>query len=211
MLPAPTRPVGRGPKVRAAVLAATLAELTAAGYAALTVDNVARRAGVHKTTVYRRWPDREHLVVDALIDAIAREMPIPDTGTVEGDLRVLARALVGWLTSPTGDAIIWTMLSAGHVPEVAAIKRRFFEDRLRRDGAVVARAIARGELPPDTDAALVIKTLVAPLYLRLLITAEPIDEVTADQAARVALAAARAGALRPSGAGGDEVVRGRLG
>jgi AcrR family transcriptional regulator len=211
MPPAPTRPVGRGPKVRAAVLAATLAELTAAGYAALTVDNVARRAGVHKTTVYRRWPDRERLVADALIDAIARDMPVPDTGTVEGDLRALARALVGWLSSPTGDAIIWTMLSAGHVPEIAGIKRRFFEDRLRRDGAVVARAVARDELPADTDAAQVIKALVAPIYLRLLVTAEPIDGATADHAARVALAAARAGALGPARAGDDEVVRGRLG
>jgi AcrR family transcriptional regulator len=50
--------VGRGPKVRAAVLAATLEELAAVGYAALTVDDVARRAGVHKTTIYRRWEDR---------------------------------------------------------------------------------------------------------------------------------------------------------
>ena len=60
------RPAGRGPKVRAAVLAATLAELTETGYAALTVDNVARRAEVHKTTVYRRWKDREGLVADAV-------------------------------------------------------------------------------------------------------------------------------------------------
>src|ERR1700722_5577062 len=58
-------PAGRGPQVRAAVLAPTLAELTENGYAALTVDNVARRSGVHKTTIYRRWKDREGLVADA--------------------------------------------------------------------------------------------------------------------------------------------------
>ena len=62
------RPAGRGPKIRAAVLAATLAELTETGYTALTVDNVARRAGVHKTTIYRRWKDREGLVADAVAD-----------------------------------------------------------------------------------------------------------------------------------------------
>jgi hypothetical protein len=60
---------------------------------------------------------------------------------------------------------------------------------------MVTRAIARGELPSNTDPNAVIKTVLAPIYLRLLITAEPVDEATADQAARVALAAARAGAL----------------
>ena len=71
---------------------------------------------------------------------------------------------------------------------------------MRRAEPVVARAVARGELPADTDPPEVIKTLIAPIYLRLLITAEPIDEMTAKHAARVAVAAARGGVLRaPSG------------
>src|SRR5262245_5375473 len=96
--PGPARRQGRGPKVRAAVLAATLAELAEGGCAALTMEGVARRAGVHKTTVYRRWGDRESLVVDALTDLIAVEVPVPDGGDVAADLRALARALVRWLT-----------------------------------------------------------------------------------------------------------------
>jgi AcrR family transcriptional regulator len=182
--------------VRAAVLAATLAELVAAGYADLSVEGVALRAGVHKTTVYRRWTDRESLVADALTDSIAREVPIPNTGAVETDLREHARSLVSWLTSPIGDAIISTMISGEHIPEIAEIKRRFFEDRLRRAEPIVLRAIARGELPDGTDSGQVIKTLIAPIYLRLLITAEQLDESTAADAARVAVAAARAGALQ---------------
>ena len=78
------RPAGRGPKVRAAVLAATLAELTENGYAALTVDSVARRSGVHKTTIYRRWKDREGLVADAVADSPRRRKcpsPTPATST----------------------------------------------------------------------------------------------------------------------------------
>jgi hypothetical protein len=63
---------------------------------------------------------------------------------------------------------------------------------------MVTRAVARGELPPDTDPDAVIKTVLAPIYLRLLITAEPVDDATAEQAARVALVAARAGALSDS-------------
>ncbi|MEV4244555.1 TetR/AcrR family transcriptional regulator [Streptosporangium canum] len=190
------RPVGRGPKVRAAVLAATLAELTGGGYAALTVDNVAHRAGVHKTTVYRRWKDRESLVVDALGEHIAADIPAPDTHAVETDLRELARSLVRTMTGTTGQAIIATMLSdAVRVPEIADLRRRLFDDRLRRSRPVIARAVERGELPAGTDPDELLKTLAAPIYFRLLITAETVDETTADDAARVALAAARAGAL----------------
>jgi AcrR family transcriptional regulator len=182
------------------VLAAALAELAERGCAALTVEGVARRAGVHKTTVYRRWPDRESLVVDALTDLIAVEVPVPDSGDVATDLRELARALVRWLTSPVGQAVLAAVVSDTlGVPEVAAVKRRFFEDRFLRSEPVVARAVASGELPPGTDPAEVVKALIAPIYLRLLITAEPIDEGTADRAAGAALAAARAGALRRAG------------
>ncbi len=194
--PRPARPaLGRGPKVRAAVLAATLVELAASGYADLSVENVALRAGVHKTTVYRRWPDREALVADALTDTVAQGVPSPDTGTFEGDLRQLARSLIAWLTSDTGAPIFSTLISADRVPEIAQIKRSFFVDRLRRHEALVTRAIARGEVPDDTDPADVIKALIAPIYLRLTITAEAVDEHTADAAARVTLVAAQAGAF----------------
>jgi AcrR family transcriptional regulator len=199
--PARTTPLGRGPKVRAAVLAATIAELAESGYTGLTIDNVARRTGVHKTTIYRRWQDRERLIGDALADNVALEVPIPDTGDVESDLREMARALIRWFTSAIGRAVGTTMLSAdaAHVPEIAEIKHRFFEDRFRRAEPVITRAIARGELPGGTDPAEVIKALIAPIYLRLLVTAEPIDETVADRAAAIAVAAARAGTLRAIG------------
>src|SRR5688500_3299261 len=87
------RPVGRGPKLRKAVLAATLLELADRGYAALSIEDVARRAGVNKTTVYRRWGDRQSLVVDALTDEMA-VVTIPDTGTIEGDLRAWVLSLI---------------------------------------------------------------------------------------------------------------------
>lgn len=191
------RPIGRGAKVRAAVHAATLAELLDKGYAALSVENVAQRAGVHKTTVYRRWTDRDSLLVDALAEHLATDIPVPDTGTIETDLRALARSLVQTFTGRTRQAILAAMFTgAAHLPEIAAARRHVFDDRLARAEPVVIRAIERGELARDTDAAELFKTLVAPIYLRLLITAEPVDEATADQAVRVTLAAARAGALR---------------
>ncbi|MEU0504770.1 TetR/AcrR family transcriptional regulator [Nocardia sp. NPDC005998] len=186
-------PLGRGPKVRAAVLAATVVELSERGYSAFTVDNVAQRAGVHKTTVYRRWPDRDALIADALADSVAAEIPIPDTGSVEDDLRALARSLVGWINSPSGRAVLAVMLPSAGLPAPPDATRHVFRDRIRRALPVVARAITRGEIPSGTNAAEMIKTLVAPIYLRVLITGESVDDTTADAAAALSLTAARAG------------------
>jgi AcrR family transcriptional regulator len=191
------RPPGRGAKVRAAILAATMAELADAGYAGLTIDNVARRSGVHKTTIYRRWKDREALVTAAVTDFARTGLPFPDTKDIGTDLRRFARGMVTFLNSPVGRAVPAAMLAdAARVPEIAEARRRFFEDRFRRAEPVVAGAIERGELPVGTDAEELIKTILAPICLRLLVTAEPIDQAAADRAAAVALAAARAGVLR---------------
>ncbi|MFF0498236.1 TetR/AcrR family transcriptional regulator [Nocardia aobensis] len=187
-------PLGRGPKVRAAVLAATVDELSERGYAAFTIDNVAQRTGVHKTTVYRRWPDRDSLIAEALAESVATEIPIPDTGSVDEDLRALARSLVAWTTSASGRAILAVMVStAAGLPAPPNSARHVFRDRIRQTLPVVTRAVARGELPEGTDPAEMIKTLVAPIYFRVLITGERVDDSTADAAAKVALTGARAG------------------
>jgi AcrR family transcriptional regulator len=179
------------------VLAATLAELSETGYAGLTVEAVARRAGVHKTTVYRRWPDREVLVIDALTDHVAAEVPLPDTGYIDTDLRELARSRVSAMRSADEESWMMAIMAsdAGRLPEVARIKRRYAEDRFWRASPVITRAVERGELPADTDPDEVLRTLIAPILLRLMFTGEPVDEATADRAAQVALTAARAGLL----------------
>ncbi|MGW7057251.1 TetR/AcrR family transcriptional regulator [Streptomyces sp. NPDC054904] len=188
--------VGRGSRMRAAVLAATVEELAAVGYTALTVERVAQRAGVHKTTIYRNWQHHDRLVAEALAGHFADDVPVPDTGSVEGDLRELARSLVATLTSPVGRALLATVLSdAARVPELAEIKKAFFEDRFRRAVPVVTRAVERGELPVDTDPVELLRTLAAPVHFRLAFTGEPVDEATADRSVRVTLAAARAHAL----------------
>lgn len=77
----------------------------------MTVENVAQRAGVHKTTVYRRWKDRERLLIDALAEHMATDIPVPDTGAIETDLRALARSIVQAFTSPAGQAILAAMFT----------------------------------------------------------------------------------------------------
>ncbi|WP_406099898.1 TetR/AcrR family transcriptional regulator [Streptomyces sp. NBC_01013] len=191
---APT--VGRGGRMRAAVLEAAIAELAESGYAALTVENVAQRAGVHKTTIYRNWKDADGLIAQALAAHFAADVPIPDTGAVATDLRELARSLVATMTTPTGMALLKAVLSdAVRLPQVAEIKRALFDDRFRRAAPVIARAVERGELPKGTDPVELLKALAAPVYFRLVCSGEPVGRATADRAADAALAAARAGVL----------------
>jgi AcrR family transcriptional regulator len=183
------------------VLDATLAELADRSWDQVSVETIAGRAGVHKTTVYRRWGDKEQLVAEALEIAAERRIELPDTGDVEQDLRALARAVLAILTSREGAATVRAIVAgAQESPAVAGVVRGFWSARLAHVAPIVKRAIARGQLPPRTSADELIKQVSAPLFYRLLVTAEPLTRATADRAAAAAVAAARAGVFsgRPS-------------
>ncbi|MDO3702266.1 TetR/AcrR family transcriptional regulator [Micromonospora sp. C28SCA-DRY-2] len=192
-----TRPGGRTARVRAAVRAATLAELGEKGYQGLTVEAVAERSGVHKTTVYRRWGNVEGLIADALELASGEPWPVPDTGALDTDLRALTREVLAGFTDPESGPVATAFVSAAvQNPAAARALHAFFAARHEQSAPVVRRAMARGELPADTDPAEVVRVAVAPLYYRLFVSGEPVDAAVADRAADAALAAARAGALR---------------
>lgn len=192
-----TRPGGRSARVRAAVLAATMEELASHGFAALAIDEVALRAGVHKTTIYRRWKDRTGLILDVMMEYASVGDPIPDSGDLATDLRALARFAVDILSDPTKQALLSTLVSdAARVPEIADIKHRFLADHMTHARPAVTQAIERGEIPEDTDCDELIRTLFAPIYLRVLITDQPVDDAVITRAVNVTLAAVRAGALR---------------
>jgi AcrR family transcriptional regulator len=189
--PGEQRPGGRTAKVRTAVLQATVAALAEDGYEALNVEDVARRAGVHKTTVYRRWPTKAELIADAMRARSNERVEVPDTGTLAGDLQVLARAIVANIGSDDGSSLIKNLLAITGTSNVLADEtREFWAERLRLTGEIVHRAVARGELPAGIDTNLVIEALIGPLYVRLLFTGEPIDNKVADQVARMVTAGA---------------------
>ena len=184
------RPGGRTARTRAAVLDATLAELVYRGYEGMSVESVAGRAGVHKTTIYRRWGSKERLVAEALEAAAESRIGAPDTGDVEGDLRALAHSIQATLSGREGVAAVHALVSGARAsPEVRRIARRFWATRTDHVGAIVER----GQLRRGTRTAEVIEHLAAPLYYRLLVRGEPPTEADADLAAAVVLAAARAG------------------
>jgi AcrR family transcriptional regulator len=187
---------GRSARVREAVLAAVLQELNVNGYAALSVEAVASRAGVNKTTIYRRWPTLDDLLVDALMTWSEDAIPGQDTGSIETDLLALGRILADQLNGGVGRQIAAVVLTAGlRSPQLREATRRYFDQQAVRAAPIVAQAIDRGELPANTDANALLTTFRAPLFYRMVTTGDPIDEDSIAQTTRVTLAAARAGLL----------------
>ncbi|MFD6511815.1 TetR/AcrR family transcriptional regulator [Rhodococcus sp. NPDC060176] len=196
MTSTPQRPGGRSARVREAVLAATAAELSERGFAAMTIEDIATRSGVHKTTIYRRWSTLAQLVADTAVEVSATTVPIPDTGSIESDLRAMARSIVALVTSESGGALVAALFSdAVRTPEVATLKREFYSARYELADIVVRRAVERGEISEKVSAADLLAAVAAPIYYRLLVADLPVDQSVADRAAAGALAAARAGAL----------------
>ena len=184
------RPGGRTAQTSQAILDATLSALAEVGYAALTLDGVAVRAGVHRSSVYRRWATKDELIVDAVLASAARDVPTPDTGSLRGDLRALAQAVAANLASPVTLALLRTYVSeAGRAEGIELVARAFWDERFALATTMVHRAIGRGELEPQADAELIIETLVAPLFLRTLVTAKPITSAYVDRIVDAVLAA----------------------
>ncbi len=182
MPPGRKRPGGRSARVRSAVLGATLAELAAVGYSALTLEGIARRAGVHKTTVYRRWGSRDRLLLEAILERSSEQVPIPDTGSLRADLFAVATAVIAMITTPEITAAIRALVSeAPHEPALAASGREFWAARFSLTREVIERAVQRHELPQTAHPDLAIEALIGPIYLRLLVTGEPLDTDYAGQ------------------------------
>lgn len=197
--PGTVRPGGRTARTRAAVRDAVLTGLAEHGYPGLTVEYVAEHSGVHKTTVYRRWGSVEGLVADALQLAGEDSWRPPDTGSLDGDLRALAREVTGTFgDAPTEAAPTAFVAAAFHSQRAAEALRDFHTERFARCESVVTRAVGRGEAPVGTDAAAVVRAVSAPLFFRALITREPIDTPLADQSAAAVAAAVRAGTYLPA-------------
>ena len=170
------RPGGRSARVRESVIDAALVVLSSNGHDALTVSEVAARAGVHETSIYRRWGSRENLIIDALLSASQEFLPIPDTGSLRADLIAFANSLGAYLNGTLGNALASALAARSTDPAMDATRQRFWDARYALASPMITRAIERGEVPPTTDPALALEALVAPLHFRVLLTGEPTDE-----------------------------------
>ncbi|MDX3537194.1 TetR/AcrR family transcriptional regulator [Streptomyces sp. MB09-01] len=188
---------GRSARVRTQVLESVGALLLEAGYDGLTVDAVAERAGVHRTTVYRRWGDVGRLLADVLDAASDDTWSPPDAGSLQDDLTALNQEVYEALAGG-GPNLTTALIAAGfRSAEAAAALSRFWEERYARCAVVVTRAADRGELAGPADSRSLLVAATAPLYHELLLLRSAPDPTLPRRAAEAAAAAARAGAFRP--------------
>ncbi|MFC4502337.1 MULTISPECIES: TetR/AcrR family transcriptional regulator [Streptomyces] len=192
--PGTVRPGGRTARVRAAVLRAAGDTLAERGFAHLDLADIARRAEVGRTTVYRRWGTVTGLVADLLADMAEQSLPRTETGSLLGDLKANARLVQRTLADPRQGALFKAVIAAATCEsKTAAALHRFYDTRVKEWAPCVQQAVDRGEVPAGTDVHEVIRAVSAPLYYRLLTCGDGLDEAAADRAAEAAATAARAG------------------
>jgi AcrR family transcriptional regulator len=166
----------RGAAVRQAVLQATAELLFAEGVANTRMTDIAARAGVHETSIYRRWGSRANLIAEALSSQMDADLPLPDTGSTREDLIVFLTALAQFLATPIGRSITGLGLAASDKAAVVEPARdQFWTIRLTRAGILVRRGMDRREVRPDIDPELVLEALGGPLNLHVLLRNRPAD------------------------------------
>jgi AcrR family transcriptional regulator len=143
-------PRRRGDALVQAVYAATLAELTQFGYAGLRMERIAERAHTGKASLYRRWPSRADLVVDAVHNELPDQSSLPDTGSLRQDLLAVLRHAADQLHGPAGEAVRGLMVETLSDPErTRAVRARITETRANLIGTILQRAAQRGEVNPS--------------------------------------------------------------
>jgi AcrR family transcriptional regulator len=179
----------RSEKARRAILQAAADLLLDQGGGRVSMDALADRAGVSKATIYRWWPSKERLALEALVEWAAVGSPPRDTGTLRGDLLALVRPWVREIRRRQFGRVIAAMITEGQSdPEFAADYRRHFVDQRREPmHAAFTRAIDRGEAPADIDIDVALDLVYGPLYHRLLHGHAPLTDGFAQQVVDLAL------------------------
>jgi AcrR family transcriptional regulator len=145
------------------------------GFARVTIEGIALRAGVAKQTIYRWWPSKTDILMEAFVEDAAQELTPPDRGDLGADLQIHLRNCARFLARSDAGAVFRALVGeAQHDPRVAA---RFRDDYLSqqrdRDRLPLQRAVERGELRRDTDLDFAVDQLLGPIYYRALVTGQP--------------------------------------
>jgi len=181
------------PAVTDALTRELFGEWAERGYAAISLERVALRAGVGKAALYRRWPSKLAMVVDRL-EAVGIEVePVPDTGALETDVRALLAQLRRVLRHPVVGRILPDLhAEMPRNPELAAaIRGKLQTERRRRGAAIFAQAIARRELAPTVDTELLNDAIGALIYWRLVVTRGRADNAYLDRLTELIVGLAR--------------------
>jgi AcrR family transcriptional regulator len=169
-------------------------ELAEVGYGRLSIEAVARRAGVGKTAIYRRWGNKLEMVLEIVSEIATRKIPMPDTGSFAGDLQLLTMIVSHALQHRIASQIIPDLMAeAARNPQIAETLQKALQTHQQAVGdKLVGQAIARGELPADTDPDVAVDLILGPLYWRLAVSRSPLPDGYLDKLASSVMAALRA-------------------
>jgi AcrR family transcriptional regulator len=176
----------RSEEAHQAILDATLALLAELGFSALTVEGVAQRAGVGKATIYRRWPSKLPLVVEAFGQLPALEDV--DTGSLVGDLKLMLRSYLHLFRATPLAAVLPSLAGErAHDPELSKLLEPILRERRQPLRRALERALARGEVPPDLDLDLAADLVVGPIAVRLFFSGAKLKPEIVDPIVELAL------------------------
>lgn len=173
--PARQEPDERVERSKKAVLAATHELLTKSGLGGVSVDEVSRRSGVAKTTIYRHWPSRSELVIDAC-SQIGSKPQAPETGKLKDDLEILAVQAAKRLHAPWAAILPSIIDAAERDPELAELHARLHGQITGAFRTAIEQAQQRGEIARSQDTAEMVAALLGPLFYRRWFSREPLDE-----------------------------------
>ena len=167
----------RNVETEKAILAASYDLLLENGFGAITVEKIAERAKVSKATIYKLWPNKAAVVMDGFLSAAMSRLPVPDTGSVINDIVIQVTNLARFLTSREGK-VINELIAEGQFDLKLAeeYRSRYFNPRRFDSRTILERGVHRGELKKDLDIELSIDLIYGPLFYRLLVTGEKLDE-----------------------------------
>ena len=169
------RPGGRTADISRRINEAILELLVEGGIDACTFQNVANRAGIERSTLYRRCPDRWPTIIDAIIDFARRETAPLDTGSFRGDLAATLANLARALNGSLGPALV-TVAAALQGGAAPGQGQRFWTSRMERLEPMFEGAIARGELSADADREEIFSMAAGPLYFHRFIASKPVSD-----------------------------------
>lgn len=197
--PEARRGPGRPRSVRAhqAVLTATLEAFAGEGFEGLTIEDVARRAHVAKSTIYRWWPSKLDLLLEA-ISMVRQRAAVPDTGSVQDDVVAHVQAFIELHRDPRVVRMLADLLGeAMRSPEVGAARAAFAASQRAPLRSALERGVARRELPADLDLELAMDLLLAPVVNRALVTGGALEQGLAERVVHYVLNGLRTGAFAP--------------
>lgn len=180
---------GRSARVRTAVFEATLELLQEQGYDALSFAAIAKRAGVNKTSLYRRWKSKEQLVLN-VVENHVQDFPLSDTGTLRSDLIHLIQSMFTFNQSAVGQAFIQMITVSTNVSSIGTYPKDYWQRSYSHLRPLFDRAIARGELSPQTDLQLLFEMLLGVLFIHVFVLRESLDETLAERIVDLLLAGA---------------------